>query len=113
MSRLKDIYDAGQDVFQLVLNKVEASLETAQKSCSISTEVLAYRLWVQLNVQMFSFYKNTNVRVMAQCFEQSSSEFRGEIREELEELLIETRGAIDRGLNIATSPQQVWLTAYL
>lgn len=113
LSRLEGIYDAGQDGFQLVRNKVENSLETAQKSSSISTEVLTYRLGVQLNVQMYNFYKNASATILAPCYEMSTSEFRADIRKKLEGLLTETREAINQGLKIATSSQQVWLTAYL
>lgn len=112
MSRLRNIYDGGQDAHHFLIQKVEESLETAQKSSSVSTQVLAYRLWVQADLQFFDFYKQASVETLASCFGKSRMEFNAEIQKKQEDLITEAKAVIELGLSIATSITQVWFDAY-
>lgn len=84
----------------------------AQKSSSISTQVLAYRLWVQLNIRVFDFYKATNSNTVAKCFEKDQTDFTVVTNNKLQDLIKEAQAVIELGLGIATSVSQVWYAGY-
>lgn len=108
ISRLRGVYDAGEDAYKLARRQIDDCQETAQRSISISTQVLAYKLWVQLNLQLFEFYKNANPEFLASSFETSRYQFEADIQKKQEGILEDTKAVIAQGMRIATSSDQVW-----